>query len=289
MAILVERKAEILYAEDTKPDEIADRVLHGQIGLMDWGDPKNMIFVMIGNAGIPDVLNRMNRIKGRPQNQVLAVSGSAELVMKLGNVSASQAIQRVCKSEDVSAGKLVARLFEYPIGLVVEANPDLPNGITKINGRGQNTVMIAGQSYNPKYGYYDLYNPSVRAMDKKGIIPCASSGNRENEQVYTVYQQEKAYKDFRGEIDFFIKRSNLDPDYRNRRITSCTAIDLSGGEPIAKRWGSRDISYFEQYLGKIRLLEETEVLSGAEVLEKSLSDPSIPLNFRTRLLLALNL
>lgn len=266
--IFKEQCADIYIAEETDPEEIADRIANkGHIGLMDWGEPQDMIYVMMGNGRDGAVARRMNRIKGRPEDQVLAISGFDDLVEIVGNPSESKALIHAAQRLDSHASPMdvIRELFRQPVGVVVPAKEGVPPWISTVKN-GETKVMIAGQSHNCKVPYLDLYNQVVRTLAGKYNTFCAaSSGNRSDLEVYTASQQVAAYADFRRDIDFFVMRRDVSDLYRDHQTTSCTAFDL-GERASLKRWGSRDVRRFRAVLPQIDISKDVPVLPNAEIL-----------------------
>lgn len=267
-----EKTADIYYAEEADPEELADHVARRKdIGILDWGDPENMIFVMVGDGRDPEVAKRMNQIKGRPENQVLAIAGFDGLLVQLGNLKRARTLTHT---------------FELPVGLIVPAKEDLPDWVTFAKA-GLRKVMIAGQSHNASMDYIDLFNPFVQKLAIKYRTFCAgTSANLRDRDVYGVYQQVKAYDEFKDGVDFFVMRRDLDPRYRTKHMTSCTAFDLEEERAIVKRWGSQDVGRFKKYLGNITIPHNVEILPGAEILLRSIFENELHPAARLRLLMA---
>lgn len=261
------KAADIYYTEEADPNEIAYRIARKKhIGVLDWGDPENMIFVMVGNGRNPEAAKRINRIKGRPENQVLAVAGFDGLVEKLGELDKAKALQ----TNDQSPQELVKKLFELPVGMIVPAKADTPDWITT-NELGQKKVMIAGQSHNPLMEYTDLFNQVVHILANEYDTFCAgTSANRADKDIFTVYQQEEAYEELKNDVDFFVMRRNLDSKLSKKHITSCTAIELDKEKAVLKRWGSKDIHHFKKHLKELTIPDDINIHPGAEIFLRSI-------------------
>lgn len=267
MILSTERKAaRIYYAEKADPGELAFRVAkNGEIGILDWGDPANMIFVLVGSAHDSEVGKRINAVKRRNDNRPLAIAGSARIVEEVGDLSKSKPLVRSCQSLGMSNIEILAELFRYPVGVMVPAKDHLPDHVTSPIKIGRK-VMVVGQSYNPELPYVDFYNQFIDTLfDKYGVFCSASSANRHDEEVYSVYQQHLAHADLGEEIDFVVMRENPDARFARKQMTSSTVIDLTGDKPIATRWGSRHVNYFAQYLEGIYIPPNVNILLGAEI------------------------
>lgn len=273
--------ADIYCAEEADPNEIAYRIAHKKhVGVLDWGDPENMIFVMVGDGRDPEVAKRINRIKGRPENQVLAVAGFDDLVEKLGELDKAKALH----INNQSPKELVRKLFELPVGMIVPAKANTPDWVTTSES-GQKKVMIAGQSHNPLVEYTDLFNQVVRILANEYDTFCAgTSANRADADIFTVYQQEEAYEELKNDVDFFIKRRNLDSKLNKKRITSCTAIELDKGQAVLKRWGSKDIHHFKKHLKQLTVPHNVDIYPGAEIFLRSIFENKMSPFLRLKLL-----
>lgn len=274
--------ADIYFAEEVDSSEIARRVAYQKhIGILDWGDPENMIFVMVGNGNDPEVVKRMNRIKGRPENQVIAVAGFDKLVDKLGDLSQAKALH---KNKNISPQEIINKLFELPVGLIVPAKENVPDWMVHKKGNLR-TIMIAGQSFNKSMNYVDLFNEVVRILaDEYNTFCAGTSANRSDQDVFTIYQQEKAYEELKTDVDFFVMRKNIDNRYKRKKITSCTALDLIEERPLLKRWGNKDVGHFKKHLIDLDIPRSIEVLSGAEITFQSIIKNKLHPILRLRLL-----
>lgn len=273
--------ADTYLAEETDPEEIAYRIARKKhIGVLDWGDPENMIFVMVGDGRDSEVARKLNRIKGRPKSQVLAIAGFDDLVGKLGELDKAKALQ----ANNQSPQELVRKLFELPVGMIVPAKADIPDWITT-NELGQKRVMIAGQSHNPSMEYKDLFNQVVRILANKYDTFCAgTSANRRDKEIFTIYQQEEAYEELKNEVDFFVMRRNLDAKLSKKRITSCTAIELDKEKAVLKRWGSKDVHHFKKHLKHLTIPHDVNIYPGAEIFLRSIFENKMNPFIRLRLL-----
>ncbi len=261
------KAADIYYTEEADPNEIAYRIAcKKHIGVLDWGDPENMIFVMVGDGRNPEVAKRINRIKGRPENQVLAIAGFDGLVGRLGELDKAKALH----INNQSPQELVKKLFELPVGMIVPAKVDTPDWVTT-NELGQKRIMIAGQSHNPLMEYADLFNQVVHILANEYDTFCAgTSANRADKDIFTVYQQEEAYEELKNDVDFFVMRRNLDFKLGKKRITSCTAIELDKDKAVLRRWGSKDIHHFKKHLKKLTIPDDINIHPDAEIFLRSI-------------------
>lgn len=273
MTLGTERKAaKIYYAEKADPGELAFRVAkNGEIGILDWGDPANMIFVLVGSAHDSEVGKRMNAVKRRDDKRTLAIAGSARIVEEVGDLSKSKPLVRSCQRLGLTGTEILAELFRYPVGVMVPAKDHLPDHVTSPVKTGRK-VMVAGQSYNPELPYVDFYNQFIDTLfDKYGVFCGASSANRHDEEVYSVYQQHLAHADLGGEIDFVVMRENPDGRFVRKQMTSSTVFDLTGDRPVATRWGSRHVDYFSQFLKDVHIPHSVDLLPGADIGSRDLA------------------
>src|SRR5260221_608530 len=90
--------SDIYFAEEANPKEIAHRIAKlGHIGLLEWGDPEHNIFVLVGNAHNPQVIKRMNKVKRRPEDQVLAIAGGADVIERVVDSDKLKALSKVAQ------------------------------------------------------------------------------------------------------------------------------------------------------------------------------------------------
>lgn len=262
-----EHRAEILYVENSSSSEIAERIANKQVGILDWGDPHSMIYVMIGDSRDIKVTVRMNRIKGRPEDQALAVAGFAGIIPHIADLSKSQAWEIARQRRGLSHEDLLDRIYHHQVGLILPARDHLPDAISKVNARGIRTVMVAGQSHNNNFNYLDLYNPTVQTLFYEyGIVAAGTSAHKGDNDSYTTYDQNRACEALGDKVDFIVLRKVVPrPRRLDSKIASCTAFDVAGDKVVLERLGSREIARFREYLGAIDIPSEVKVLTGAEV------------------------
>lgn len=247
------KQAVIYYVEDTPPDKIAKKIVEeDQIGALDWGDPAHMIYVLVGKAdnANPDITRRMNLIKGRPESQVLAVSGIAELTQVVGRPESSQVLRRISEQRGVDQYQIIDELFQYPVGVILEANDKAPSSVVSTK-QDKRTVMVAGQSYNfSSEPYHDFYNQLVwEVVSKYGYVLAGSSLNLHGDRPFTVYEQEQLFNSMNDKLDFVLARRKI-PNTTHHTKDSATVWDLTGEIPILYRSGSIAPDIFKPLLGE---------------------------------------
>ena len=260
------QKADIYFAEETSPSIVAERIANGEIGALDWGDPDNMIFVIVGKAEkkYPDVTQRMNSVKGRPDTQVLAIAGFPEIALSFAKVENSPFLNEREKITGKSKLEILEELFKHPVAVILEANDNAPDSVIGTAENGEKTIMIAGQTYNPaSESYEDFYN--LLAWDlasKYGLVMAGTSANLEHEPTYTIHDQERLYEALGTHLDFVVMRKNR-PLKISDSMVSCTVWDLTGKIPVLKRWGSENPESFRNILGNFFVPDEVNKIPKA--------------------------
>jgi tRNA A37 threonylcarbamoyladenosine synthetase subunit TsaC/SUA5/YrdC len=233
------RGGQTCWLEETSPLAIAERLADGQIGVLDWGRPDHMIFVLVGRADRMDVVRRMNRIKGRPEDQVLALAGFADMAPVVADLSAAPPLHRAAQRSLCSREELVRRLFCFPVGVVLPALPTLPSPILDVSRPRDPTVLLAGESWTPEFGsFIDMYNAVVRELWASGILLAGTSANRRDEDTYSIHQQAKLWADLGESVDFAVMRREQPPRMCSSCFASSTILDLTKAEVVVRRHGS---------------------------------------------------
>ena len=250
------RSAHIYPLERTPPEIIAERLVMGDVGVLDWGAPEYMVFVLVGRADIPPVTSRMNRIKGRPLEQPLAVAGSSQLAFSMTDLDRSPALKHAVRMRQVPLRQVLDDLFAYPVGVILPAGPRAPKAVTGTADAGAPTIMVVGQRWDAdSAGTLDLFNDVVDiAATEFHVLLAGTSANRTGHGTFSVHQQDELIGELSDCVDFIVRRTSV-PIIACGEVQSATVWDMTGECPRLVRHGSVDPAEFEPLLGLPRPVE----------------------------------
>jgi tRNA A37 threonylcarbamoyladenosine synthetase subunit TsaC/SUA5/YrdC len=241
------------------------RVLEGGgLAAIAWGDPRRAIYALLARADDRDATLRLNQLKGRPPEQVLAVVGATGVAKQVADLGAGSAIDRLAAARGRSSVALLDGMFGTgPVGLMLEALDSVPPAIAEVDEHGQARVLVVGQTPDDPDNFYDQLVDHLAI--RRGVLLAGSSGNRSGERTYTTWDHEAAEADLAPDVDVFV-RPRL-PIPRRRRWdapVSCTGFDLSAPEATLIRHGSLHPDVFRTVLGRYAVSPSAQLLGGRQ-------------------------
>jgi tRNA A37 threonylcarbamoyladenosine synthetase subunit TsaC/SUA5/YrdC len=238
--------AKVFTPDPNNAREIAALIAAGGLVIIPWGKEERRILCLIGCHDIPGNTVLMNRIKGRPDDQPVAIGCLPETTDFVADVTSSIPLKKVAirlfnKNEDeVTEGdflEVLNRIYSRSIGLVLKAKDDLPHAVTRKVG-DLRTVLIAGErDYREPH---DIYNQTLLELATRfGKVIAGTSANPSDNDTYSVYDQEIAFSNFGDKVDGFVKYPQTPTKSKKKMfLTSSTIIDLTGDRPMVIRWGN---------------------------------------------------
>src|SRR5829696_4594040 len=113
-------------------DGIARIVLDGGIVAMPWGHPRRATYAVLCRADDPHATRRLNALKGRPGDQVLAVVGTTSVARQVADLAPDGPLGRLAASRAARPEVLLDRVFATgPVGVLLEAVAGAPAAVTK--------------------------------------------------------------------------------------------------------------------------------------------------------------
>lgn len=217
---------------------VADAILKGGLVVFPWGKLERKCLAFMCDSSNIEACQRMNLIKKRSGNQVLAINGYPELIVDVAKIENSKPLQFAAKHLGITPQEVLERCMKTgAISFIFEARENLPSIVTnRINGI--KTVMIAGELDESDF---DFYTELVKHLHKRKIITAGSSANRTTSGTYYLFEQEKAYEDLKEDIDLFVYHSPLPKKpLQALNLESCTTFDMTvhSDIPQIKRFGS---------------------------------------------------
>lgn len=246
---------------------VADIIEKGGLIVFPWGKLERKALAFMCDINNSEACKRMNLIKKRTINQVLAVNGYPELIPDVAKVENSKPLKFAAKRLGVNLTELLSRVMKIgAIAFIFEAKEELPAIVTsKIHGK--KTVMIAGEV--DESSDYDFYTALVKHLHKNKIITAGSSANRTTSGTYHLFQQEQAYKDLASDIDLFIYHSPLPKKPLHAlNLESCTCFNMTVNNNIPEvvRFGSVHPSRFKKIFSDYTIAKHVKYLPNREKL-----------------------
>lgn len=226
----------------------------GGIIVVPWGKPQRRIFAMLGVADDPEVAKKINRAKGRPEDQVLSVCVIPEVIKQAALVNKSKSLKNAARKLGKKPEEILGEILEkMPMGFFLEALPDLGSWVTSTDKNGRKVVYIGGGDTKHQHNFYSLVYKKF--FQKYGRLLIATSANKTGEDTHPVTNYKKAYEELKGDVDliFIDKEIKIHPMPFLRHLVSPTMINLLKNPPQLIRRGSKHERILEPYFGKIKV------------------------------------
>ncbi len=244
---------------------VADVIKKGGIVVFPWGKLERKSLAIMCDSGNTDACKKMNLIKTRPANQVLAINGYPELIPDVAKVEKSQPLQFAARHLGVDLVETLSKVMKIgAVSFIFEAREGLPKVVT-IKSGNKKTVMIAGEIDDSKD--YDFYTELIKHLHKRKIITAGSSANRKTSGTFHLFQQEQAYKDLASDIDLFVYHSPLPKKPLHAlNLESCTCFNMMVQEDVPEvvRFGSVHPSRFKKVFGAYTIAKNVKYLPKRE-------------------------
>src|SRR3989344_2001681 len=218
--------------------DLAAILAAGGLVVIPWGSLERQIYCLIGCFDIPNVTKLMNEAKGRTSNQALAVGCLPHHIPSIAEVESSVPLKNAMNNlNETDLINFLTRCFDRSIGLVFKAKSHLSQEVTITTQIGR-TIMIAGEK--PLDSENDIYNQTLHELyESYGKVIAGTSANPSSGTVFSIFDQDEAYKTLKLKVDAFVKHDKpLQKPSDKLYITSSTIIDLTSEKPIVIRWGN---------------------------------------------------
>jgi tRNA A37 threonylcarbamoyladenosine synthetase subunit TsaC/SUA5/YrdC len=262
---LIRRRLEVVTASTDTLQPVADVLEEGGLAAIAWGHPRRAIYALLARADDREATLRLNRLKGRPPQQVLAVAGATAVAEQVADLSATGAQGQLAASRDLSTQELLTGMFDTgPVALMLEARASLPPSIVKIDGSGVARVLVVGES--PELDPGNFYDQLIDQLaTRRGVLVAGTSGNRSGLRTYTTRDHVAAQADLGADIDVFVRPQLPIPRLRRWDApVSCSAFDLTGSEPMLIRHGSLHPDNFRPVLHRYHVSPASQRIGGRQ-------------------------
>lgn len=240
--------------------EVTDIVSGGGVVVFPWGKLERRCLGLMGDSASTKACHRINRIKTRPEEQVLAVNGYPELIAEIARIEDSQPLIAVARRLRVEPVEVIRRIMTTgAISFIFEARDGVPDTVTQNVGDNK-TVMVAGEI--DRSGF-DFYTELIRNLHGKGVITAGSSANRTTSGTYHVFEQDEAYADLANDVDLFVYHHKLPPrPIHAINLESCSTFDMTiaADYPQVVRFGSVNPARFKEVLGNFTVDQNAQYL-----------------------------
>lgn len=243
-------KARIIKSSDPKHTEtLANIMLSGGIVGALWG---HHLYFLACNACDLNAVRKMNRIKGRSENQIFASPGAVEEAEEFANFKKSKALIITSKKLKMSPGEYLEFLFKkFPLAVELYAKINVPKTVTFAT-KGGNTIWIAGHMADKVYSKFLDKVRKLRRGGKK-ILFAGTSLNLKGDNTLTVKQFDKVVDDFGGKIDAILKHPYDSSLKKLKYSTSASAVSLTGDKPKLLRLGCTNLKTLIKYIPELQI------------------------------------
>lgn len=258
------------FSDKRQIDEVADLAVeilnHEGIVAVPWGVPgRRRIFALLGVTDNQAVAKRINRAKGRPEDQVLSVSIIPEAIPDVIIPDSSPALMRAADRLHRKPEEILGEIFrKMPMGFFLEAKSHLGSWITDLDNDGRRVVYIGGGDTDHPHNFYSIvYERFYREYHRLLI---ATSANRTGEDTHPVYRYDKVCEELGEYIDLIV----LDKNATSRPIpifshfVSPTMVNLLQDPPELIRRGSKHECALEPYFGRVSVPEKAKIYARSE-------------------------
>lgn len=226
--------------------EVAQVVEEGGIVVFPWGKLERRCLAFMCDSADQRAISRINRIKTRPDNQVLAVNGYPQLIEEIARIEDSRPLVASAKRLGVKPVEVLRRTMSRgAVSFIFRARKGVPATVTE-EVDGDRTMMVAGEIDGSGF---DFYTELIRHLHRRNIITAGSSANRTKSETYHVFEQERAYQDLGRDVDMFVYHDPLPlrPLYAFN-LESCSTFDMTvdSDTPRVVRFGSVHPSRFKE-------------------------------------------
>ena len=242
-------------------------VLDGGVIAMPWGHSSRATYALFTRADSVLATGRVNAIKGRPDDQVLAPSVIPGTISAVLDVAHCHGLALAAQRHGTDAGSLARELMELgPVGLLGPAVPGLPSSVIGAGTVGQPTALVVGEfPASEPDNFYGLF--VERVTGEHGVIVAGSSCNRSKMPTYAGKDAAAAEADMVADVDLFVVARPARGRPRPWHSTvSSTVLNVTNDPVTVTRHGSIHPFVFWQLLGEIQSAPSVQRIPGRQNL-----------------------
>ena len=241
------RLIEIIHPKHA--ETMAEIMLKGGIVGSIWG---HHLYFLACNACDSKAVSRMNKIKGRPKDQIFVSPGAVEEAEEFADLEKSLGLRFVTKKMGMKPLKYLEFLFKkFPLGVELFANIQAPSSVIFETAQGK-TIWIAAHMGDKAYSKFLETVRNLRVSGEK-IIFAGTSLNLAGENTLTVKELDKVITDFGGKVDAISIHPNGTSLKKLRFSTSCSVVSFINKRPKLLRVGCTKVSTLQKYIPGLQI------------------------------------
>lgn len=228
---------------------LADILSKGGIVGAIWG---HHLYFLACNACDVDAVKRMNRLKGRAEDQVFACPGAIEEAEEFADIKRSQGLIIAARKMKMKPLKYLEFLYrKFPLGVELYASEKAPSSVTFATDFGK-TIWIAGHMADKNYS---KLLETVRNLRRSGknIVFAGTSLNLKGDDTLTVKEFDEVISHFGDKIEALSVHPKGKSLKKLRYSTSCSVVSLINKRPKLLRLGCTKISTLKKYIPDLQV------------------------------------
>lgn len=223
---------------------LAEIMLAGGVVGAIWG---HHLYFLACNACDNLAVARMNKIKGRPKEQVFVSPGAVEEAEEFGDLEKSKGLLIAAKQTSMNPPYYLKFLFKkFPLGVELFANGKAPDSVTFATDKGK-TIWIAAHMGDKVYSKFLEEVRKLRRSGKK-IIFAGTSLNLRGDNTLTVKDFDKVIEDFGEKVDGLAFHPRGGKLKKLRFSTSCSVVSFIYDSPKLLRVGCTGVKSLQKYI-----------------------------------------
>lgn len=236
----------------THPDHsniLTDVLASGGVVASLWG---HHLYYLACNAFDGSAVQKLNAIKGRPADQILAMPGLSEEALEFTDARTNQVLKHTAKKAGMSPEQYIHFLYaSFPIAMEFRANEKAPTSTTFVAGT-QKTIWIIGHARDRRYAHLIETVRSLR-NNGKSIVLAGTSLNLTGGKTLTVKNEKVAIDTFGDKVDILSVHPNARSLKKLRFTASSTVISFTHDRPLVLRLGVTPLKTLAKYIPGIKL------------------------------------
>lgn len=259
-------KAKLINITDPKHHEkMAVIMLKGGVVGSLWG---HHLYFLACNAHNKNAVKRLNEIKGRPENQVLASPGGIAEAEEYSDLESNTGLIYAAKYFNKTPKEYLRYLYnQFPLAVELYANQKAPTTVTHQLEKGK-TIWIVGHTADP---FYMGFLESVRNFRKIGhnITFAGTSMNLSGENTLTVKEYDLLLKQFGNSVDAISVHPETGMLTETKYGTSSSAVSFIHEKPLLLRLGATPIEELKKFIPDLQIPESYQTTIKASKLQYS--------------------
>lgn len=257
-------KAKIINITDLNHHEKMALIMlqGGVIGSL-WG---HHLYFLACNAHNQKAVKRLNQIKNRPENQVLASPGGVEEALEYSDLEKNSGLVYAAGKMDKTPAEYLKYLYsQFPLAIELWANDNAPSTVSHNLEQGK-TIWIVGHNADP---YYDSFLKTIREFRKIGynLTFAGTSMNKSGENTLTVLDYDLLIEQFADLVDAISIHPKNGKITEIKYGTSSSAVSFIDKTPKLLRLGATPIEELQKFIPDLQIPENFATTVKPEAVE----------------------